>query len=358
MSGWHFRALVPNVRLQEAIGSHAIAMVPYGDERLRKMSDTDDRLRKLLEGFSDQFGRKRHPSAIISARTSAPLPGADLIDFRNVIALSCLVGGAQHTVLSQSPVSSVIPIVCCDYFDLYPMYLPGNGHEALLSSSYGGIGMDTDIRKFRGQTSPALHNVDAAVPIPDRFVLDTLMNEWTALYVDGRPAESRVLRVFRSLQVAYHAAAMPAKNGASLHDFGIAVSQWVSSMEVLLHPDKNKVDQVHVLKSLAKHRWIDPELTKQHWSLPGSGSRAEIPLNLVQHLCHQLYRTRHDFVHGNDLSNTPYHSPLENMQGPGWLLVAPLAFRAALSCCFDRYDPGGEFENALLAVLRDSSYSP
>lgn len=175
MSDRHFRALVPNIRLQEAIGSEAIAMVPYDDLRLQKMADSDDRLRKLLDGFSDQFGRKRHPSAIISARSSAPLPGADLIDFRNAVAVSCIVGGAQCSVSVNPGVSAAGPVCLSDHFDLYPVFLPNDGKRAFLIDSHAGTGLETSIEDFRGQTSLRLHDVDAAIPAPDDYVIDALM---------------------------------------------------------------------------------------------------------------------------------------------------------------------------------------
>jgi hypothetical protein len=67
-----------------------------------------------------------------------------------------------------------------------------------------------------------------------------------------------------------------------------------------------------------------------------------------------LYGTRNDFVHGNDISKAPYHSPFEDLQGPGWLIVTPLVFKAALSCFLDRYDNSSLFEDALTAVLNRS----
>jgi hypothetical protein len=165
-----------------------------------------------------------------------------------------------------------------------------------------------------------------------------LMAEWNALYVDGRPVDNRVIGLFRSLQVAFHAAAMRSKNEASVHDFGISVSHWVSAMEILLHPEKGDVNERHVLNELSKYPWQACPL-----------------LNTVQLLYHRLYKTRNDFIHGNDLSNALCHSPLENMKGPGWLEVAPLVFKAALSCFFGRYDSSTQFEAALTAVLTGSA---
>jgi hypothetical protein len=373
MKEWQFCALLPNLRLKEPIGNEVMSMVSYEDTRLREIANADARLRVLLENFTDQFDRKRYPSAIISRLPAAPLPGGDLIDFRNVVAISCFVGGAQHW---RPPMSTVFPIDHSDYFDLYPIFLPCNAKSALLTNSHAGIGMDTELEKFRGQTSPGLHNVDAGVPIADPFLLDTLLVEWNALYVDGRPVDNRVVGLFRSLQVAYHAAAMPAKNHASLHDFGISVSHWVSAMEILLHPEKGDVNERHVLNELSKYPWQALALRRTKKYLPsrrrnrecaffslfkGRSAKANfrtMPLNAVQILYHQLYKTRNDFVHGNDLVNAPHHSPLQNMKGPGWLEVAPLVFKAALSCFFNHYDNKTHIEDALTTILSLSPDMP
>ncbi len=348
---WQFCALLPNLCLKEAIGNDTMLMVPYGDMRLQKMAEADSRLCLLLEGFKDSFGRKRFPSAIISRVQTAPLPGEDLIDFRNAVAVSCIVGGAQHSILVQPPMSNVFPILNSDYFDIYPIFLPSEGKPAFLTSSYAGIGWDTDIEKFRGKTSPRLHNVDAAIPIADAFVLDRLMAAWRGMYVEGIPVDNHVIGLFRSLQVAFHAASMLSKNEASIHDFGVCVSQWVSAVEILLHPaNRGTINERRVLNVLGAYRWQTPALMQIHDTLSGRGKTA-VPLNTVQALYHQLYKTRNDFVHGNDISSAPYHSPFEHLQGPGWLVVAPLVFKTALFCFFGRYDGDTEFEDALTAVL-------
>ncbi len=349
---WQLCALLPNLCMKEAIGNDTMLMVPYGDTRLQKMAEADSRLCLLLEGFKDSFGRKRFPSAIISRIQTAPLPGDDVIDFRNVVALSCVAGGAQFHILEQPPQDTAFSIRFSDYFEIYPMFLPSNKKRAFLTSSYAGSGLNTEVEKFCGQTSPALHNVEAAIPIIDQFLFDALMTEWSALYVEGRPVDNRVTGLFRSLQVAFHAAAMLSKNEASVHDLGISVSQWVSATEILLHSKINNIDKRKVAELLGGYPWREPALRKEMKSLPAKGKLSAMPLNAVQLLCHQLYKTRNDFAHGNDISNAPYHSPFKHLQGSGWLVVAPLVFKTALSCFFGRFDENTEFEDALTAVLK------
>ena len=350
---WQFCALLPNLCMKEAIGNDTILVVPYGDTRLQKMADADSRLCLLLEGFKDSFGRKRFPSAIISRIQTAPLPGDDVIDFRNVVALSCVAGGAQFHILKQPSQDTAFSIRFSDYLEIYPMFLPGDEKWAFLTSSYAGPELNTELEKFRGQTSPALHNVEAAIPIIDQFLFDALMTEWSALYVEGRPVDNRVIGLFRSLQVAFHAAAMLSKNEASIHDFGVSVSQWVSAVEILLHAaNGDSISERRVLDVLGAYPWQTPALMQIQDTLPASGrGKTAVPLNTAQALYHQLYKTRNDFVHGNDISNAPYHSPFGNLHGPGWLAVAPLVFKTALFCFFRRYDGDTEFEDALTAVL-------
>jgi hypothetical protein len=357
MKTWNFCALLPNLCLKEAIGNDTMLTVPYDDIRLQKMAAADSRLCLFLEGFSDPFGRKRFPSAIISRLQTAPLPGDDVIDFRNAVATSCVVGGAQNSVLVQPPMSTVFPLGHSDYFELYPMFLPGDGKRAFLTSSYAGIGLDTELERFRGQTSPRLHNVEAGVPVVDSFLLDALMAAWKALYIDGRPVDNRVIGLFRSLQVAFHAAALLSKNEASMHDFGVSVSQWVSATEILLHPEKKDVRKRQVLDVLAGYPWQEPALRQTMKTLPATRHHNAVLLNAAQVLFHQLCETRNDFVHGNDLHNAPHHYPLHDKTGPGWLVVAPLVYKVALSCFFGQYDNNVRFEEAFKAILNSASNS-
>jgi len=354
---WHFRALLPNLCMKDAIGDETIAVVPCKHDRLKEIVAADARLRHLLESFSDQFGRQRLPSAIISSQQAAPLPGDDLMDFRNAVAVSCIIGGAQHSILVRPPMSSVFPIFNSDYFDIYPIFLPSEGKPALLTSSYAGIGWDTDIEKFRGQTSPRLHNVEAAIPIPDAFVLDRLMAAWRGMYVECLPVDNRVIGLFRSLQVVFHAATLLAKNEASIHDFGVCVSHWVSAMEILLHPaNGDSINERRVLDVLGAYPWQTPAIRQIQDTLPASGrSKTAVPLNTVQALYHQLYKTRNDFVHGNAIGDAPYHSPFGDLQGPGWLVVAPLIFKTALSCFLGQHDASSVLEESIVAILPTSS---
>jgi hypothetical protein len=365
---WQFCALLPNLCLKDAIGNDLVALVPYDDERLQQLCCRDTVLASLLHGFTDQFQRPRRPSAIIAQE---PLPAEVMVDFRNVVAVSCIIGAAQVSLVCDAPISSVWPVKFSDHFDLYPItpvLPPGKG---LLTNSYAGVGIDDDVGKFRGQTSPTLFNVEQAVPAPDGTILSMLMRQCETVWHTG-DVQDRQRSLFRSLQLAYHASTMPQKNMASLYDYGLSVVHWVSAMEILLHPEKGDVNERHVLNELFKHQWQAQDLRRTRDTLPSRRSKREcaclslfkdrsptidhgaMQLNAVQHLYNQLYKTRNDFIHGNDLTNAPYHSPFGNMQGPGWLVVAPLVFKAALSCFFGRYDSSTHFEDALTAILSQS----
>jgi len=347
---WQYCGLLPNLRVNEPIGNDVVALVAFDDSRLQELGRRNAALMALLQGFTDQFQRPRRPSAIVARQ---PLPPCAVIDFRNVVAISCIIGAAQMARLCVPPISSVWPVKFADHFDLYPLSpvtLPGKG---LLTNSYAGVGTDHDVDKFRGQTSPRLHNVEAALPIPDAFVLDELMAAWMGMYMECLSVDNRVMGLFRSLQVAFHAATQLSKNEASIHDFGVCVSQWVSAMEILLHPTNGEtINERRVLGLLGTYPWQAPILQQLQATLPASGKgRPAIPLNAVQFLYHQVYMTRNDFAHGNDISNAPYHSPFENLQGPGWLVVAPLIFKAALSCFLERYDASSVLDESIVAIL-------
>ncbi len=119
---WTIAFALPNLPLKKSLDEDCISIAPFGDSRVQDCMQRNAAARQLLNGFTDQFGTKRSPSAMIYRRGVIPqeklLPA--LISFRNLFALSCILNGWQCFIGNLN----VFWTLFSDYFDCYP-WAPG-----------------------------------------------------------------------------------------------------------------------------------------------------------------------------------------------------------------------------------------
>jgi hypothetical protein len=93
--------------------------------------------------------------------------------------------------------------------------------------------MDDDIP--RQQAAAAFGNPTDFSLVFDQPLLDRLFRTWRQCYLRKRNRK-KLLRLFRALEVAFHAALFPADGLTSINDVGSRIALWVSAFEVLCHP--------------------------------------------------------------------------------------------------------------------------
>src|SRR5690606_29761950 len=137
------------------------------------------------------------------------------------------------------------PIVSwSDYFDFHPTGVATDGslytHTPALKAFF------IPERNFQAMPSPTVA-VGTPLGVADPFLNRNLGRLWRRRFVHpGKDAlPGRI--VFRSLEIAYHAAAVGNRNESSLHDYGLQIALWVTALEVLARPPRGHVSQTQVL---------------------------------------------------------------------------------------------------------------
>ncbi len=313
---WHFAFLVHNLSLSEPVGNQYIAVVPPTDDRIKELYNHKT-FTHLLNHFTDQFGRKKVPSILI-AHESVPKHFDAIRDFRNALAISA-VSFAWESNLSQTAVCARYNY--SGYFDLYP-YVLSKDHDILIVNSPSILGIDEPL-EFRGQTAPELASVDRDIDWFDPVLLDALLHRWTERYVKGIRKKSTEA-LFRSLEMAYRASAMPYANRGSLHDYGAQLALWISAHEILVWHLQRHANLVAVMQVLGGMDFDHPTLRRKRYAA-SKGKR----VTLLQRLYYDMYRARNHFLHGNPITLRGLY-PFRQIKKPALTAYAPIVFKSAL----------------------------
>lgn len=321
---WNFVWLLYNLELEKPFDTEYLAIAPNADRRVHLVMHKAPATRALVRAFKDEFGRKRHPSVVLMRDDAPAAVGKwDTIRaFRNIFAVSCLINGWQEMFASSNVTHSLFS----ETFDIYPLF-PSTDEKGFITRSPAVTGFDS-VGKFRGQTSPELPLPSQMKAAPDDAILKQLMTVWDSTFVQGKPAGWEVTRLFRSLEMAYHAMKLPTETGPSIYDFGSRISLWVSSFEILAHPEKKKANLGVVLDLLSQYSWSNPELVKRPYQLRVRDK--QIAANLAQQLYSELYYARNDFLHGNPVNSDRLYA-FKNQKRPFLTSLAPLLYKVALA---------------------------
>ncbi len=132
---------------------------------------------------------------------------------------------------------------------------------------------------------------------PDRFISNSLLKIWGRRYIKEKLSEWKTITLFRSLEMAYHASAMPSKNNSTIYDYGSRISLWVSSLEILSHPPKEKSNLKTVIDLLENYSWKNRKLKRKSYSIKYRGDKLKV--TLTSKLYKEIYDARNDFLYGN-----------------------------------------------------------
>jgi hypothetical protein len=172
--------------------------------------------------------------------------------------------------------------------------------------------------------------------------------------VEGRE-RGKLLRLFRSLEVAFHASLFPADGLTSINDVGVRLALWVSAFEVLCHPGGSAtVNKRHVQETLRDGPFTSKELVAKRYTVSFRGNR--IRVTLPEALYDDLYWARNQFLHGE-----PVRRQMLHYRNSGAYVsltdVAPVLFNAALVSDLDRIGvPGGPADFKKLTLKTFGKY--
>lgn len=344
MSEWVPVLVMPNLDVEEPVGTGDIAIVRTSDPRVAIVIDKEPNLRTFVRRFTDAFGEKLAPSVLI-IRDDAPNSFRDVSaigGFRDAIAFSTIVAGRALHVTKGGGFGYP---TWAETFDFYTWMLGRDG-EHLIAQTPAMMGSHT-VEKFHGQTTPGLPQVELLPHYIDGPIFDEVMRRWTRRFGGDEVSwEDRAL--FRSLNMAHAAMMMPGGVEYGFYDVGRLLTLWISAFEILLHPGPGGgVGEIQVLDLLDSVDWLDPRCREIAHPVK-TGKRPAVMRSVAAALYDRIYKLRSDFQHGNDVTTeqllTESKAPL--------LLVASSLYRCALSKFLDLKIPPLDNEDDTDALVR------
>lgn len=319
---WQFLSVLPNLELQETIEAREAAIVPPADERVLALRRENPNVESFLGRFRTTHGQVVNPAVVLRDANASPAKGTweAMVGLRNCLSVS--------TVVHQTALVLLYPgqprILFSDPFDFYPWSLDRN-YEHMLSIT-PAIWAIHQVEQFAGQAAPGSPVHRLRLFDTDRPLLSELLARWDLAH--GRRRISDFDRaLFRSLNMANAAMAMPAVQGITIFDYGRQCALWISAFEILahFHAGRGKADLPAVLQLLDKKPYLLRSLRQHRFTIVqrGRNSRVQLPLKLYA----LLYQVRNAFLHGNPVGAADLKL---SWSGRPIFHFAPLLYRCAL----------------------------
>lgn len=295
MSPWSFEALLHNLSLEDPVENDYLAIVPETDSRAAELIERHSAIRQLVGGFTDQFGRPASPSLfLIHPEVPSQLLNQDaLIAFRNSLAICSIAYAWQESLVRKLSLNA---LKYSDYFDIYPITV-GRDEDALIIRSPSVLGLD-EPDEFAGQRSPELASSYRVSQFYDSELLGAILDVWRGRFVHQNPDDWQSRVLFRSLEMAYHAASIPFENSSSIYDYGAKVALWASAFEVLIGSETEVASLRRVLQLLSGTQFHSRGLRHRRYALTFS-PRNRTRGTLSQKLYLSMHNARNAFLHGN-----------------------------------------------------------
>lgn len=317
---------LPNISIQETIEVDGVALVSLHDGRLRSLATDHEKFAIYLNGFTTEFGQQIAPSVILVRKDRFDLyrSAEAMAGFRDAIAISVIPYSWAHVLRFENNHN----IKYANWFAFYP-WLVDSKYEGLVMSSMAQAGWH-EVKALQAQTSPGVSYMYLEPRMVDRPILEALLARWVERFGSQTPSKENT-SLFRSLNMAMSAAALPGHVGVTIYDLGRSIALWASAFEILT--DDGQCDQVYML--LEKTKWhlsdnADPSF-EPHKYKPGQPKRT-LPVWLYG----AMYHARNDFMHGNPID------PMRLIVAPGKRplhLYTALLYRMALTSFLDLKPP-------------------
>jgi hypothetical protein len=225
---WIPVAVLPNLYTRRTVEGEVVALAPAHDARVLAFISGHPKFGKFLARFTDTFQVALEPVVFIVREDTiarfVDTQGA-LLSFRDLVALSVVPYARCHGLVYGGSDR----IMYANSFWLHP-WMVDNETLAATTPAFTGVHV---VEEFQGQASPDLPVMELGEL--DRPLFDALLARWQRHYLGKRQRwQDRAL--FRSLNMAHHAAQLPAGMGTTLYDLGRIAALWVSAFEILAHP--------------------------------------------------------------------------------------------------------------------------
>jgi hypothetical protein len=344
---WIPVAVLPNLYTRRTIEGEHVALVPPNDPRVAAYISAHPILGEFLGRFTDAFHTPLE-TVVFIARENAIARFNDtqgaLLSFRDLVALS-VVPYARSNGLVYGGTNR---ISYANSFWLHPWMVE---NDALTASTPAFSGFHV-VEEFHGQSSPELPLMQLSEQ--DEPLFDALLARWKRHYLGKRQRwQDRAL--FRSLNMAYQAAQLPAGKGPTLYDLGRIAALWVSAFEVLAHPRTYSSGLRYVYPLLERVSYLDRKVRRRKYvAYAGSAKKPWPHRPLPCWLYGRLYRGRNAFLHGNPVSPKTLQ-PRDLKVSLFWLAPSlyRLALTGALNLAFPKQLPKGGTEEQIGKLLAE-----
>ncbi|KJS18728.1 MAG: hypothetical protein VR72_21145 [Clostridiaceae bacterium BRH_c20a] len=320
---WELAYIMPNLNCTQKFETEYVAVVPYEDERIQNIRKNNKDANILLDGFIDDMKRKIEPAVLIfNKRSPEKVKTVEaIVSFRNLIAMSVLLMGWSAVRPEGTPFNPLFS----DSFDFYPITL-GKDH-GLITITPAITGYRTTDAPFIGMPSMKVPRFLRLSYDVDDVLFDALLRIWKKRFLTPGKNDKHSRRLFRSIEMAYHALSVPSKNESTHYDYGVNISLWVSAFEILAHQNKSNVDLNTVLGLLETYPWTDRKLKAKRYKIIYRRNKKNV--NLIQKMYKYLYDTRNGFLHGNEIDKNVLF-PGGNKKMQPLFVIAPTIYRIAL----------------------------
>lgn len=310
----------------------------------------------MLRQYRTWFGKSYVPGCLL-VQVDAP----DAVRFREALRSFrnvCALASVTHA-FARKLTGAQWGATYTDFFVVAAHIADKMGWIGKVDGVVGGTNDEVD--RFRGLCNGQIDLPDAFTIDVDGVLFNRLTKAWEAQYVAG-PNNDAFLRLFRSLEVAFHAAQFPSDGLTSIHDAGTRIGLWVSAFEVLCHPGTNaRVNKRVVHDFLNKATLSNESLSALKYDLRHKGQIYQVSQLGV--IYEQLYEARNAFMHGNPVTGQQLFFN-QDTNRPHLFALAALLYNVALRVFTEPWFPSdedderddfffglGEIEKALSAAL-------
>jgi hypothetical protein len=265
------------------------------------------------------------------ASNAPPALAEDLeafVAFRNGIALSIVLRGRAAALLDRG----LLTPTWSDTFDFHPAKIGGSG--GIIQQSPALVSTVSATAAIHLTHSPYV-TLEGRRLWLDHYLFRALGRAWHRRFATGRRAFSFAQRAFRSIEVAYQACAVGAKNEASLHEYGTQIALWVSACEILAWADRQRADLLAVLDLLGRYPGNRTTM-RRRFRVTYRGE--VLRLNAPQRAYAYLYRARNDFLHGNPVTANAMFTLNRKNRVP-LPRIAAVVYRTALASYLNKRYP-------------------
>jgi hypothetical protein len=330
---WNLFLILPSLKVKKVNGIPNLFRTEYmqicdgSDPVLANLANNvgDLTMTRLSDRFASNHGKTYKPACLL-IRVGAPIAlisGKAITAFRNVCCAATVTFATRHAVIGEE--GSRWDQLYSDHFAFWPEIALKDGSGVWKRAIVSG--WTDEIDTSHGHPTQLIETPEPFDLSLDAILLERLLRVWRNVYENGAET-STALRLFRALEVAFHAARFPAGSiESSIYDVGVNVGLWVSAFEILCRGEK-KVWKSHVFELLQGIEWEEGSpLREKRYSVPiGKG---EIAVTFVEKVYDEIYAARNDFMHGNPVD---YESLKLKCAPTGGRLYAyaPVLFNLAL----------------------------